>query len=88
MHMKTIISAAAALALGFGAAGVLNAEEIQLAAGSQKSFEEVDSNGDGQVTREEADSAGISINWEEADPDGNGSLTREEYESATKDSSM
>lgn len=86
--MKTIISAAAALALSFGAAGVLHADELQLAAGDHKSFDEVDSDGDGQVTREELDSAGISINWEEADPDGNGSLTREEYESATKDSGM
>ncbi|MDX9740432.1 MAG: hypothetical protein RBT81_04525 [Gammaproteobacteria bacterium] len=84
--MKTIISAAAAIALGFGAAGALHAEGLQSVAGSQKSFEEVDSDGDGNVTREEADSAGISINWEEADPDGNGSLTREEYESATQDS--
>ena len=81
--MKTIIPFAAAIALTFGAAQVLHAEgSMQLAAGGQKAFEEVDADGDGQVTREEAESAGVSINWEEADPDGSGALTREEYESA------
>lgn len=85
--MKTIIPFAAAIALTFGAAQALHAEgSMHPVAGGQKAFEEVDANGDGQVTREEAESAGVSINWEEADPDGSGSLTREEYESATESS--
>lgn len=86
--MKTIISAAAALALSFGAAQALHADALHPVADQQKSFEEVDSDGDGQVTREEADSAGIAIDWSQADPDGDGSLTREEYESATQGSSL
>lgn len=86
--MKTIIPFAAALALTFGGAQALHADNgMQLTAGSQKSFEEVDANGDGQVTRDEAETAGVSINWASADPDGSGSLTREEYQSAIDSSS-
>lgn len=84
--MKTIIPFAAALALAFGGAQALHADSgMQLTAGGQKSFEEVDANGDGQVTRDEVESAGIHLNWEAADPDGSGSLTREEYENAIGD---
>lgn len=79
--MKPIIPVAAIIALTFGAAQVLHAEFIHTA-GDQKAFEEVDSDGDGQISREEAESAGVDINWEEADQDGTGFLTREEYESA------
>lgn len=79
--MKSIIPVAAVVALTFGAAQALHAEFIHTA-GDQKAFEEVDSDGDGQISRDEADSAGVDINWEEADQDGTGFLTREEYESA------
>ncbi len=86
--MKTIIPFAAALALAFGGAQVLHADSgMQLTAGDQKSFEEVDANSDGQVTRDEADSAGVHIDWQAADPDGSGSLTREEYDNAIGDQS-
>lgn len=86
--MKPIIPLAAAIALTFGAAQALHAADtMHPMAGGQKSFEEVDTDGDGQISREEAESAGVNINWEEADQDGTGFLTREEYEGAT-DSGM
>lgn len=81
--MKTIIPFAAALVLAFGASPALHAEGLQHTAG-QKSFEEVDADGDGSITKEEADTAGVSINWDEADPDGDGALTRDEYQSAVE----
>lgn len=77
--MKTIIPFAAALALTFGASQALLAEDLQLSANTHKTFEEVDTNGDGEITKEEADAAGISIDWTEADQDGNGLLSSEEY---------
>jgi hypothetical protein len=49
------------------------------------SFEQIDTNGDGQITPDEADLAGVTIDWGKADPSGKGSLNREEYDQAVQE---
>ncbi|MDR2877630.1 MAG: hypothetical protein LBV36_06295 [Chromatiales bacterium] len=80
--MKKILPFAAALVLTVGTSQALLAESMQPSTGSTgsyKSFEEVDTNGDGQISKEEAKSAGVNINWSQADEDGNDSLSADEY---------
>lgn len=83
--IRTIFAGAAALALAMGTAQFASASGLQHVADDHKSFEEVDANGDGQITPEEAEAAGVNIDWDKADPAGNGSLTRDEYENAMQD---
>jgi Ca2+-binding EF-hand superfamily protein len=52
-----------------------------------KSFTEVDANGDGQISKEEAKKAGLTKllnNWASADKDGNGTISKKEYKSFKK----
>jgi hypothetical protein len=46
------------------------------------SFEQIDVNGDGVISRDEAAAAGLSLDWTSADANGDGSLSREEFENA------
>ncbi len=50
------------------------------AAGGQ-SFSKLDSDGDGNLTKQEAQAAGVSM--DQADIDGNGKISRSEYQKAT-----
>lgn len=84
--MKPIVPLAAAIALGFGAAQFAHAQAIDAPPvpgldSQYPAFDQVDSDGDGQVSREEAAAAGLEFDWTEADSDGTGSLTQEEYDS-------
>lgn len=49
------------------------------------SFDEVDTSGDGYVSRSELQAAGVDINIEDADTDGDGMLNEDEYDSAVSD---
>lgn len=83
--MKPIISLTAAIALTFGAAQALYAQSddaLSPPGGQDPSFDQVDADGDGQISREEAAAAGLSLDWSQADSDGTGFLTQEEYDSA------
>lgn len=46
---------------------------------SEFPFEEVDSNGDGSITREEAQGTPLEGAFEQADQDGNGEVDQSEY---------
>jgi hypothetical protein len=81
------LSAAIALAFGataFAADGNGTMDQPPGAADPQFSFEQLDTNGDGSLSREEAAAAGLNIDWGTADKDGSGALTREEYEGALR----
>lgn len=84
--MKPIIPITAAIALTFGAAQAIHAADdahsMQHGAGQSPAFDQVDADGDGQISREEAAAAGLDLDWTEADQDGTGFLTRDEYDSA------
>lgn len=87
--MKPAITLAAAAALTFAAAQVVAQSDVPPMPGvSNPSFDQVDSDADGQISREEAAAAGISLDWENADSDGSGSLSQDEYDNAGNSSSM
>lgn len=74
--MRTTIVTAAALLLG---AGALVAQEE----GGSKSFSELDVDGDGRLSVEEAQADMVVLrSFRDADADQDGYLTREEYEAA------
>ncbi|MDX9740433.1 MAG: hypothetical protein RBT81_04530 [Gammaproteobacteria bacterium] len=82
--MKPVIALAAAAALTFAAAQVMAQSDVPPVPGaSSPSFDQVDSDADGQISREEAAAAGISLDWDNADSDGSGSLSQDEYDSAS-----
>lgn len=87
--MKPIISISAAIALAFGAAQFASAQDagtppsMESSPTDQPSFDQIDSDGDGQVSREEAAAAGLSVDWGSADSDGDGQLNQDEYDQAT-----
>lgn len=85
--MKSIIPLTAAIALTFGAAQAIqaasdDASSMHPGAGQDPAFDQVDADGDGQISREEAAAAGLNLDWNQADRDGTGFLTREEYDGA------
>lgn len=88
--MNKLVSISAALALALGGAQVYAGQQLQLARGdsaSKQSFDQVDTNKDGQISRSEAAAAGLNLDWSRADANGDGALSRSEYDSAMKGSS-
>jgi hypothetical protein len=88
--MKPAIALAAAAALTFATAQVFAQSDVPPVPGATNpSFDQVDSDADGQISREEAAAAGINLDWENADSDGSGSLSQDEYDGVSgSDSSM
>lgn len=83
--MKPIIPFVAAVALSLGMAPALHAQftsDPSLPGAHHPNFDQIDADGNGQISRDEAAAAGLDFNWEEIDSDGTGYLTREEYDSA------
>lgn len=83
--MNKLIPLSAAIALALGTATVF--AETQIARGetsSSQSFDQVDTNKDGQISRAEASTAGLALDWTGADSNGDGALDRNEYDSAVK----
>lgn len=71
--MKSIICSIAGLVLGFGIVTALSAEEV-------KTFEELDANSDGYISKDEAKAQkSIEQNWTKADKDKNGRLDISEF---------
>lgn len=86
--MKPVITLAAAAALSFAAAQAIAQSDIPPVPGaSSPSFDQIDSDADGQVSREEAAAGGVDLDWDQADSDGSGSLSQDEYDSASSGSS-
>lgn len=83
--MKPIVALAAACALGIGGIQLAFAQAADVPStpldSQHPAFDQVDSDGDRQISREEAEAAGLEIDWSEADSDGSGALTQEEYDS-------
>lgn len=87
--------ASLALALGFAAslacAPVLAQEESQQLPVEERgleqieNFEQIDQNGDGQVTKEEFMEQGSEEAFQQADQNGDGVLTPEEFQSAKEE---
>lgn len=71
------------LALGFSAAALAQ-ESAQAPATQAPSFEEVDENTDGMISREEAQNV-EALDFDEADENEDGRLDREEYRKATEE---
>jgi hypothetical protein len=82
--VKSFAAFAAVCAFGLSAAQFAHAEASDVPSAPNAlhhpTFNQVDSNGDGKVTREEAEAAGLDIDWNAVDSDGTGSLTQEEYD--------
>lgn len=71
--MKRIISSIGGVILGFGVIAALSAEEV-------KTFEELDADSDGYISKEEAKAdQSINNNWTKADKDSNGHLDISEF---------
>jgi Ca2+-binding EF-hand superfamily protein len=71
--MKTQL--AALLALAFGASTAL----AGMGEGDKPTFDEVDSDGDGRITQQEA-SGKVKEDFDKLDRDGNGHITATEYD--------
>lgn len=81
--MKPIISLSAAVALAFGMAPFAFSQDAATPPSmEQPSFDQIDSDGDGQISREEAAAAGLSVDWDSVDSDGDGQLSQDEYDQA------
>lgn len=59
--------------------GMILASSVAIAADNQK-FEELDSDGNGQLSATEAAEAGVDV--QSADTDGDGAVSKEEYQAA------
>jgi hypothetical protein len=84
--MKKLVPLSAAIVLALGGTQIY-AGQLQLARGdsaSKQSFDQVDTNKDGQISRTEATAAGLNVDWSRSDSDGDGALSRTEYDSAMK----
>lgn len=92
--MKPVIALAAAAALSFAAAQAIAQSNVPAIPGATNSmpthpsFDQIDSDADGQVSREEAAAAGVDLDWDQVDSDGSGSLSQDEYDSASPGGSM
>lgn len=93
--MKTLVSISAAVALSFGAyvyadstmstdAQPLSKQDTAQSRIHPKSFDQVDTNKDGQISESEAKASGLKLDWSKADIDGDGTLSEAEYNHAIK----